>query len=158
MNDDDPIVSPGGNDGNGNGQAPNGRFLPGHGFGRRFEKGNRLGRGNPQAIRMHEHRMQFLEAIHEGTIPALAKKLQVAALEGDEFATKMVLDYALGRPQQAVELSGPDGSPLGVNIGQMTMIIMNALAGPEYAEARVRIAADLMRLDDARDDHAAADA
>ena len=49
--------------------------------------------------------MQFLEAIHEGTIPALAKKLQVAALEGDLEATRLLLGYALGKPTQAVEFA-----------------------------------------------------
>ena len=48
-------------------------------------------------------------------------------------------------------MSGPDGSSLGLNVGTITTVILNALAGPEHAEARVRIAADLMRLDDARD-------
>ena len=86
-----------------NGHTPAGKFAP----------GNRFGKGNPTAIRMREHRMQFLEAIAEGTIPALAKRLQVAALKGDEFAVKVLLDYCLGKPQQAVELTGADGAPLG---------------------------------------------
>ena len=70
----------------------------------------------------------------------------MAALEGDLEATKLLLGYALGRPQQAVELTGADGEPLGVNFAAVTTIVLNALAGPEHAEARVRIAADLMRL------------
>lgn len=143
MSDDrETAVSPVPNDG----QAPDGKFAPGNGLGRRFEPGNKHGRGNPQALRMHEHRMQFLEAINEGTIPALARKLQVDALKGDEFAVKVLLDYCLGKPAQAVQLSGPDGEPLGVNFAAVTTIVLNALAGPEHAEARVRIAAQLMEL------------
>ena len=48
----------------------------------------------------------------------------------------------------------PDGEPLGINFHAVTAVVMGALAGPEYAEARVKIAADLMRLDEARDDDA----
>ena len=142
MSDDDTVDSPTGN----NGQAPDGKFTPGNGIGHRFARGNKHGRGNPTAIRMHEGRMQFLDAIHAGTLAALARKLQVSALEGDLEATKLLLGYALGRPQQAVELSGPDGTPLGLNVGAVTTIVLNALAGPEHAEMRVRIAGQLMRL------------
>lgn len=125
-------------------RGPRGHFAP----------GNKLASGNPNAKRMHELRRQFLEAIADGTIAALAKKLQVAALQGDMDATKLLFDYTLGRPSQAVELTGADGEPLGLNIGAVTTIVLNALSGPEHAEARLRIAADLMRLDDARDDDA----
>lgn len=114
-----------------------------------FAAGNKLASGNPRAKRMYELRRQFLDAIADGTIAALAKKLQVLALQGDMDATKLLFDYTLGRPSQAVELSGPDGEPLGLNIGAVTTIVLNALAGPEHAEARVKIAADLMRLGDA---------
>ena len=152
---DTPSDPPGnGVGGDGRTHTPGGKFAPGNGLGRPFAAGNKHGRGNPTAIRMHEGRMQFLDAIHEGTLAALAKKLQVAALEGDMDATRLLLSYALGRPQQAVEVSGPDGSPLGLNVGTITTVILNALSGPEHMEARVRIAADLMRLDEARADDA----
>ena len=144
--DDETVDSAPGN----NGQAPDGKFTPGNGIGHRFARGNKHGRGNPTAIRMHEGRMQFLDAIHAGTLAALARKLQVSALEGDLEATKLLLGYALGRPQQAVELTGADGEPLGINFAAVTTIVLNALAGAEHAEARVRIAAQLMELGDVR--------
>jgi hypothetical protein len=95
-----------------NGHAPDGKFAAGNGVGHRFEKGNRFGKGNPLARRQHEHRMQFLDAVHPETIPALARKLQHDALKGDEFAVRVLLDYCLAKPAQAVELSGPEGEPL----------------------------------------------
>jgi len=152
MSDDQgtPLDPPGNvADGDGRTHTPSGRFAVGNRLGRPFVAGNKHGRGNPTAIRMYEGRMQFLDAIHEGTLAALARKLQVAALEGDMEATKLLLGYALGRPQQAVELTGADGEPLGVNFAAVTTIVLDALAGPEHAEARVRIAARLMELGDA---------
>ena len=146
MSDDEHEVSPGGNNDD---HTPAGKFAPGNALGHRFAPGNKHGRGNPTAIRMHEHRMQFLDAIAEGTIPALAKRLQVAALNGDEFSVKVLLDYCLGKPAQAIELTGADGEPLGVNFAAVTTIVLDALAGPEHAEARVRIAAQLMEIGDA---------
>lgn len=149
MSDDqDTVDSPVTN----NGQAPDGKFARGNGIGHRFAKGNRMGRGNPNARRIHELRVKFLDAIHPDTIPALARQLQAAALRGDMDATKLLFDYCLGKPSQAVELSGPDGEPLGLNFGAVTNVVLGALSGPEHAEARVKIAADLMRLDDGRDD------
>lgn len=143
MSDNGHVDSPAGN----NDHTPAGKFAPGNGIGHRFAAGNKYGKGNPTAVRMSEHRIQFLDAVHEGTIPALVRKLQVDALKGDEFAVKMLFDYCLGKPSQAVELSGPDGESLGVNFGAVTTIVLNALSGPEHAEARVRIAADLIKLD-----------
>jgi hypothetical protein len=144
----EPVVSPVSN----NGHAPDGKFAAGNGIGHRFEKGNKFGRGNPLARRQHEHRMQFLDAVHPETIPALARKLQHDALKGDEFAVRVLLDYCLAKPAQAVELSGPDGTELGINFGAITTVVLGALSGPEHAEARVKIAADLMKLE--RDDDA----
>jgi len=125
---------------------------PERGPGGLFAKGNKLAAGNPQAKRMAELRGQFLAAIHPGTIPALARKLQHDALKGDEFAVRVLFDYALGKPSQAVELSGPDGSPLGLNFNAVTAIVLDALAGDPAR--RIEVAARLMELDDVRDDDA----
>ena len=101
---------------------------------------------------MHANRVQFLEALDPRVIPALVGKLSREALGGDMEATKVLLGYACGRPQQAVELSGPDGSPLGLDVGSITMIILSTLAGDEHASARFALAARFKELaDDARD-------
>ncbi len=121
----------------------------GHTTAGKFAPGNRFGRGNPQARRHHEFRMQFLDAIAEGTIPMLAKRLQIAALGGDLDSTKILLDYCLGKPAAAVELSGPNGEPLGVNFHAVTAIVLDALAGDPAR--RIEVAARLMELDDVRD-------
>lgn len=103
------VDSPVSNDGH----APNGRFAPGNRVGNQFAPGNKLGRGNPNARKIHELRQLFLEAINPESIAALSKRLQVAALQGDMDATKLLLDHCIGRPSQSVEVSNPDGSPLG---------------------------------------------
>jgi hypothetical protein len=101
---------------------------------------------------MQEFRRQFLEAVDPGTIPKLVGQLSAAALEGDFDATKLLLEYTVGKPSQALELSGPEGEPLGLNVGAITTIILGALAGPEHAEARVALATRFKELaDDARD-------
>lgn len=123
------------------GHTPAGKFAP----------GNRFGKGNPNARRMHELRQQFLDALDAGTVPALAQRLRSDALEGSEFAIKLLLEYAIGKPSQAVELSGPDGESLGLNIGAITTIILGVLSGPEHAEARVRLADQLEAMSDAGD-------
>ena len=93
--------------------------------------------------------MQFLDAIHPETITAVAKKLQVQALSGDMDAIKLLLDYTLGKPQQAVALTDGDGGPLGVNFHAVTAIVLNALA--DDPAKRLEVAARLMEIDDARD-------
>jgi hypothetical protein len=115
-----------------------------------FGRGNKAAAGNGNARRMQEYRRQFLEAINPATIPALARKLQVDAIKGDYDALRILLDYTLGKPSQAVELSGPDGEALGVNFHQVTAIVLEALA--DDPARRIEVAAKLMRLDEARDD------
>jgi hypothetical protein len=136
-----------------NGHAPDGKFTAGNGIGHRFEKGNRFGKGNPNARRQHELHQAFLDAIHPDAIPALARRLQAQALSGDLDAAKLLLDRCLGRPSQMVALTDADGGSLGINVGAITTVVLSALSGPEHAAARVKIAADLMRLDDVRDSH-----
>lgn len=120
-------------------RGPRGQFAP----------GNKLAAGNRQARRQHEHRMQFLDAIAEGTIPALARQIQVKALQGDLDCMKILLDYTLGKPAQAVALTDSDGGPLGVNFNQVTAIVLDALAGDPAK--RIEVARRLMELDDAGD-------
>jgi hypothetical protein len=120
-----------------------------HGY---FGPGNKAAAGNGNARRMQEFRRRFLEAVDPETIPKLVEQLSAAALGGDFDATKLLLEYTVGKPSQALELSGPEGEPLGLNVGAITTIILGALAGPEHAEARVALAARFKELaDDARD-------
>src|SRR4051812_24643619 len=66
-----------------------GRFLP----------GNKCGRGNPHYRRLAANRTAFLEAVGPVQVKALAADLLKRALAGDVDAARLVLAYALGRPQ-----------------------------------------------------------
>jgi hypothetical protein len=75
-----------------------GRFLP----------GNKCGRGNPHYRQLAANRTAFLEAVGPEQVRALAARLLARALEGDTDAARLVLAYAVGRPQPAADPDGAD--------------------------------------------------
>ena len=111
MSDDhDTLLDPPGNNVDREGQThtPGGKFAPGNGIGHRFAKGNKHGKGNPTAIRMHANRVQLLEALDPRVIPALVGKLSREALEGDMEAVKVLLDAGrLGRSDRSQRPGDP---------------------------------------------------
>jgi hypothetical protein len=115
-----------------NGRSPGGRFAP----------GNRFATGNPNSRRMHDLRRVLLEAVGDDDIRAVVARLFEQAKGGDVQAAKLVLEYAVGRPAQSVELSGPDGAVL--DLGRLGGEVLAALAG--YPEARILVAARLRSL------------
>jgi hypothetical protein len=119
---------------------PDGRFAP----------GNRASRGNPLARRMFQLRRSLLDAADPEAVARVGRKLAALAEAGDVQAAKVWLDYVVGRPAQAVELSGPAGEPLGVDLGGLHAALMATLA--PFPEARVRVALALKGLaDESRD-------
>jgi len=78
--------------------AATGRFLP----------GNKCGRGNPHYRRLAANRTAFLEAVGPEQIKALAADLFKRAMAGDADAARLVLAYAVGRPQPAADPDGAD--------------------------------------------------
>jgi hypothetical protein len=75
-----------------------GKFLP----------GNQCGRGNPHYRKLAENRAAFLEAVSPTQVKALAGRLLAQALAGDVDAARLVLAYAVGRPQAAVDPDAAD--------------------------------------------------
>jgi hypothetical protein len=62
---------------------------------------------------MAELRSAVLEAATPEILSAVTRKLAMLALqENDVAAARLLLEYACGKAPQAIELSGPDGSPL----------------------------------------------
>src|SRR4051812_39257683 len=116
--------------------GPNGRA--GHTPDGKFARGNKLASGNPVAKRMYELRRALLDAADAGTVQRVARKMGELAAEGDVAAAKLYLEYAVGRVPQAIELSGPDGEPIGLDWGRVHTAIMGALA--EFPQARVAVA------------------
>jgi hypothetical protein len=79
-----------------NGRDARGRFAPGH----------QGGPGNPLARRSAAIRTAFLEAISQKDIRAIVRTLVEKATAGDLVAAKLVLLWAIGRPDDPVH---PDG-------------------------------------------------
>ena len=117
----------------------------------RFAPGNKLGKGNPLARRSHELRKALVESADADAVREVGRKLKEFALEGDVSAAKLWLEYTVGKPVQAVEVSGPDGEPLGVDWGRLQNVLLGALAS--FPEAKIQVAMALKGLvNDVRDD------
>jgi hypothetical protein len=69
----------------------------------RFTKGNAGGPGNPFARQSAALQRAFRSVVSEEKAQALAQKLMDMALEGNLPAMKLLLTYAIGRPQEAVD-------------------------------------------------------
>lgn len=90
------------------------------GPGKRFEKGNPGGPGNPLSKQVNQLRAALLAAVTEKDIQQIAKMLLTEAKGGDIQAAKELLDRTLGKAAQALEISGADGAPL-VPVINLTM-------------------------------------
>ena len=86
-----------------------------------------------------------------GAVQRVARKLVVLAEDGDVQAAKLWLEYIIGKPPQALELSGPDGEPLGLDWPRLQSVLLGALS--RFPEAKVQVALALRGLaaDDSRD-------
>jgi hypothetical protein len=125
-------------DANGNGRDPtNGRLLPGN----RVAAGNKG--SNPTARRMHELRRSILEAEGEENVRSVWVKLRELAAGGDVQAIRLYLEYAFGKPVQALEIGGPDGQ--AGDLAALTRIVLAALSA--HPEARFKLAATLEGID-----------
>jgi hypothetical protein len=115
----------------------NGRHVDG-----RFTPGNAIGKGNPGNRRQRELRAALIEAATPEKVKAVEESLHELAVGGDVAAAKVWLDHVVGKPLQAVEVSGPDGQGLGVEV-LMTAVL--AALSP-YPEARLAVAARLKEV------------
>lgn len=123
---------------------PRGDGKPGRLGNGRFGPGNAFSRGNPLNRRMFHLRAALLAAIDRQTIEAAARELGKQAAAGDLAAIKLLFDYCCGRPPQALEISGPDGEPLGSD--RREAIVLEALGEVDPA-ARLALARKLKELD-----------
>lgn len=117
------------------GRQPNGHF----------GKGNRAARGNPVNRRMQELRRTVLDAEKPEDVADVFAKLRELAKEGDVAAIKLYLDTTIGRPPQALELTGADGEPLGLDWSKLEGAILAALK-PFGEEARFAVALALREV------------
>src|SRR4051812_22222710 len=68
-----------------------------------FTQGNRGGPGNPFARQVAMLRKLVLSAMTEDRMRQLVEFLFECAMKGDMAAAKMLLQYSLGKPAEAVE-------------------------------------------------------
>ena len=114
--------------------GPNGRSVDG-----KFAPGNKHSLGHAGNRRQRELRTALVEAATPEKVKAVEESLHELAAGGDVAAAKVWLDHVVGRPVQAVELAGPDGQALGMEV--VMTAVLAALA--PFPEARLAVAARL---------------
>ena len=117
--------------------SPNGRSLDG-----RFAAGNQAAAGNPINRRMKELRRALLDSASPEDVKEVGKTLLELATGGDVQAARVWLEFVIGKPPQALEVSGPDGQAPVMEV--VTTAVLVALA--PYPEARLAVAAGLKEV------------
>jgi hypothetical protein len=110
-----------------------------------FLPGNKIAKGNPHAKRMFQLRKELLDAIPEGTFREVTTKLCELAKGGDLAAIKLLFDHAMGRPPQALEITGPDGGNLGIGIVELRALLLGVLE-PFGPGAKIAVAETFAKL------------
>jgi hypothetical protein len=108
-----------------------------------FASGNTIAKGNVGNARMRTLRKALVECVTIEKVAAVEATLYRLATEGDTQAARIWLDHVIGRPVQAVELSGGDGGPLGVD----TFMTAVLAALTPYPEAKLAVVAKLKEAD-----------
>lgn len=94
-------------------QAPS---TPNHRPDGSFAIGNKASTGDPH----RKHTAMLRAAFHAANTPEdmaeAAKVCKTLALSGDMAAMKLWLEYLLGKPPQAVELTGAEGGPAVIQL------------------------------------------
>src|SRR5215471_5564046 len=112
-----------------------------------FAPGNAIAKGNAGNARMKELRRALIDCVTPEKVREVEASLYKLAIGGDTTAIKIWLDHVVGRPVQAVELAGPDGTAL--DLPSIVSTIMVALG--DEPEARIKVAAAFHRLGRSRD-------
>lgn len=124
--------------GNGNDETPSWYgTATGRGDRGLFAPGNKAAAGHTGPRRQTELRRAFLDAASPERVKEVEASLFELAVGGDTTAARIWLEHAIGRPTQALELSGPEGGPLGLDVANLTRVVLMALAGQPDAKLRV---------------------
>jgi hypothetical protein len=94
--------------GDNDGREASGRFAQGNRLGKRFEAGNRQGRGNPFYRKQAALRQALLDEVGEDGLRELVRKLREQALAGDVATARTLLAYAVGKPGAAADPDAVD--------------------------------------------------
>jgi len=115
-----------------------GQFIPGH----KYLPPNSA--GTPVAHRMSQLRTMAVKAQSSEDVIAIFTALLKKGKDGDVPACKVYLDFVIGRPIQKLELTGADGEPLGLQLGNLAAAIFQDLL--EYPQARTIVAMTIQRV------------
>ena len=61
---------------------------------------------------------RIIDYLNEAEIKKIIQVAKDKALEGDPTVLKLILEQVFGKAPQSVELGGPDGQPITVNLVQ----------------------------------------
>jgi hypothetical protein len=129
--------------------SPNGRSLDG-----RFGRGNKAAAGNPRNRRTRQLRREWLAAVTLKDLRRVSDNLLKASDNGDVLASRVWLEFVLGKPVQGIEVSDQDGQPMGIEV-LMAAVARGLEAHPEASED---VAAELMKVSRAHRAESAGDA
>jgi hypothetical protein len=116
------------------GRLPDGRFGP----------NNKASLENANNRRMQALRKALLDATTPAQVQTVGARLYEQAAAGDVPSARVWLDHVIGKPVQAVEVSGADGEPLGISLHELQAVVLTAV-GDDPA-ARIRVAHALRTL------------
>jgi hypothetical protein len=112
---------------------PRGRWLPGCSGG----PGSGIGH------RMATLRARILDSIEPQQVESAMRKLLILGLrDGDVAALRVWLSYAVGAPQQQIELTAGEGQP--INLAVIIATVLDALGDDD--DARIRVAGAFRKL------------
>ncbi len=102
----------------------------------RFVAGNKGGPGNPFARRTAALRQAMLDAVTPEDVQAIVRQMIQKAREGDVAAARLVLAYAVGKPDRAVD-------PDTLDVHEFQLWQQNAVASQDLAGVVGRMQAGL---------------
>ncbi len=108
----------------------------------KFAPGNKLGKGNPFTRKLGAKRAAFVDAVTNEEVAALARELYRLALEGDLQAAALFLNYAVGKPTEAVDPDAVDldewkrlyAGPTATQLAYASLLLCDPGAAAEFVK------------------------
>jgi hypothetical protein len=113
----------------------------GRGPGRAFAKGNPGGPGNPFARAVNQLRAKLYAVVSEADLEEVVKALLTKAKAGEVPAVKELLDRLIGKPPQAIQLSGGEEA---ITLADLQLAVWDVLS--DHPDLKARLAGRLREL------------
>lgn len=84
----------------------------------RFTKGYKGGPGRPPRETEESYRAILLDEVSPDDWRLIVRKAKEQAKKGDTSARKFLADYLIGPPVERKEISGADGGPIFIDVGE----------------------------------------